>query len=197
MTDDEPTLRRIPSALWIRLRAALGSLIVERDGGGIQWRNRTFQTIAERRYSAPPAERHTLILLMAQYFGDIVAMPIITGRGICRHPIAFHHPLNQPHSHGPNASNPDHDHALGLPLLTSPEGNVWLAANDDWDIIDVRRLEEVGVSLQHVQSCNLHSLTFLLNANNLHFHHMTGVRPSQKQRTPAGSRTGTLQSRGS
>ena len=136
---DEPTLRRIPSALWIRLRAAMHGLLVERDGGGLQWRNRTFQTIAERRYGALPLEKHTLVLLMAQYFVDIVAMPIVTSRGISRHPVAFNHPLRHRQQHGQSALNP----ALGPSLLTSIEGDVWVAAEDDCDIIDVRRLEEV------------------------------------------------------
>lgn len=139
---DEPTLRRIPSALWIRLRAAMRGLLVERDGGELQWRNRTFQLIAERRYGASPSEKHTLVLLMAQYFVDIVAMPIVTSRGISRHPVAFNHPLQQRNQDYQNVSNSDNS-ALGPSMLTSIEGDVWVAAEDDCDIIDVRRLEEV------------------------------------------------------
>ena len=163
---DEPTLRRIPSALWIRLRAAMRSLFVERDGGGLQWRNRTFQTIAERRYGAPPSEKHTLVLLMAQYFVDIVAMPIVTSRGISRHPVAFNHPLRQPQQPSQNASNPDYA-SLGPSSLTSVEGDVWLAAVDDCDLIDVRRLEEVrgySVCLLRTLSRYQHPLTSPLNA---------------------------------
>lgn len=121
MTDD-PSLKRVPSSEWFRLRAAVSALLVERDDGCLRWRNRDFQQLAEARYGGS-AEKHALQLVMARYFADLVDVATATGRGISRQPVVLK----------------ESSGGRGGPAGTADPHLVWTAAASE---VNVRRLAE-------------------------------------------------------
>ena len=64
----DPGVRRCPSHVWLRLRAALTGLVVERTGGCWSWYHRQLKEAAERRYLPFKEKSHEV---MGQYFGNI------------------------------------------------------------------------------------------------------------------------------
>jgi WD40 repeat protein len=65
-----PTIRRLPSHLWLRIREALSGLMVERNGGCVVWYHRQLREVAECRYVDEKVWAHRLL---ARYFGNLVA----------------------------------------------------------------------------------------------------------------------------
>jgi NACHT domain len=64
----DPGVKRCPSHVWLRLRAALTGLLVERAGGCWTWYHRQLKEVAERRYSPFKEKLHRV---MGRYFGNI------------------------------------------------------------------------------------------------------------------------------
>jgi hypothetical protein len=64
----DPGVKRCPSHVWIRLRAALTGLVVERTGGCWSWYHRQLKEAAERRYSPFKENLHQV---MGRYFGNV------------------------------------------------------------------------------------------------------------------------------
>jgi WD40 repeat protein len=66
---NRPTIRRLPSHVWLRVRDALSGLLVERDGGCVMWYHRQLREEAETRYVPEKKRAHKLLAL---YFGDLL-----------------------------------------------------------------------------------------------------------------------------
>ena len=66
----DPGVKRCPSHVWLRLRAALEGLLVERAGGCLTWYHRQLKEAAERRYDHIRLKLHRV---MGVYFGNIDA----------------------------------------------------------------------------------------------------------------------------
>ena len=64
----DPGVKRCPSHVWLRLRAALTGLVVERTGGCWSWYHRQLKEAAERRYSPFKEKLHHV---MGKYFGNV------------------------------------------------------------------------------------------------------------------------------
>ena len=64
-----PTVRRLPSHVWLRLKAAMGGLIAEGKHGCFQWYHRQVRETAERVFAPEKMAAHDL---MARYFGNLV-----------------------------------------------------------------------------------------------------------------------------
>ncbi|RYH15655.1 NACHT domain-containing protein [archaeon] len=75
-----PNIRRLPTHVWIRLKTALGGLIVEGQGGGIVWYHRQLKEAAEAYLTGE--EKRTLHELMALYFGNLVSIDTRRSRKI-------------------------------------------------------------------------------------------------------------------
>jgi hypothetical protein len=83
----EPGIRRFPSHVWIRLRAALGGLLVEREFGCAVWYHRQLREVIAQRYSEPEVQE--LRRNMGVYFGmlditpDVVAEKRLSDQSLC------------------------------------------------------------------------------------------------------------------
>jgi hypothetical protein len=64
----DPGVKRLPSHVWLRLRAALTGLVVEGTGGCWNWYHRQLKEAAERRYLPFKEKGHQV---MGRYFGNI------------------------------------------------------------------------------------------------------------------------------
>lgn len=84
-----PDVKRLPSPIWLRLRDALGSLIVERTNGCLRLFHRRLQESAEARYGMNPDERRRRHAAMGYYFGDRVTRELIRSRSIMTQPLAI------------------------------------------------------------------------------------------------------------
>ena len=67
-----PSIRRIPSHVWLRLRRRLVAmrLVVEREGGGLVWFHRQLREVAEVRLKSWEKRVH---LIMGDYFGNLIS----------------------------------------------------------------------------------------------------------------------------
>ena len=77
-----PIIRRMPSHVWLRLKIAMSSLIVERSGG-IQWYHRQLAETAVEYFSDSRNNAHKF---MGSYFGDIVSDDLRVNRRIAAQP---------------------------------------------------------------------------------------------------------------
>jgi len=86
---------RVPVHVWIILKSALQSLIVERSGGCMRWYHRQLHEVIMNRYAAE--DKLYFQRLMACYFGNIVVpvllpQPIALVRGISPQPLTLNCP---------------------------------------------------------------------------------------------------------
>lgn len=65
------TAKRLPSHVWLRVRAVIQDLICERDQGCLKWYHRQLQEVAEMRYGTL-CDKKEIHALMARYFGDLL-----------------------------------------------------------------------------------------------------------------------------
>jgi WD40 repeat protein len=63
-----PTVRRLPTHIWLRLKGAMDGLIVEGESGCFQWYHRQLKETAEKVYFSEKIIVHSL---MAHYFGNL------------------------------------------------------------------------------------------------------------------------------
>jgi hypothetical protein len=64
-----PTVRRLPSHVWLRLKGAMDGLVMEGEHGCYQWYHRQLKETAETRFRE---EKPMVHALMATYFGNLV-----------------------------------------------------------------------------------------------------------------------------
>ena len=84
-----PGVKRMPSHVWLRLRGALKGLVVEHNGGCLQWYHRQLWEAAQRRYGHNPEEKKLLHVLMGMYFGDVVEASVVHEKQIHRQPLTY------------------------------------------------------------------------------------------------------------
>ncbi|CAM9205023.1 unnamed protein product, partial [Ectocarpus fasciculatus] len=74
-----PSIRRLPSHVWLRLKGALSGLIVEGEQNCLVWYHRQLRETAEQYLET---EKSVLQKIMAAYFADLVDPDIVRGRRI-------------------------------------------------------------------------------------------------------------------
>ena len=65
-----PDIERLPYHVWLRIRASLGSLLVEKEGGCLAWYHRQLKEVGRARF--PDQLKRYYSSLMGQYFGNKV-----------------------------------------------------------------------------------------------------------------------------
>ena len=81
-----PNVTRLPSHVWLRLRAAMQGLLVEGEHGCLRWYHRQLWEAAERRYRWSPSPFHSLLATLLSFSHQLI---------LC-HPSS--HPLSPPPS---------------------------------------------------------------------------------------------------
>jgi hypothetical protein len=79
-----PDIERLPYHVWLRVRTALGPLIVEREGGAFAWYHRQLREVGKTRYDAVKMKKYSGSL--GKYFGDLIHADLIETRNIQSQP---------------------------------------------------------------------------------------------------------------
>ena len=80
----KPGINRLPYHVWLRIRAALGPLLVEREGGALVWYHRQLKEVGRERYAVNYTDKYAG--LMGRYFGGLLEQGIIAERYIQAQP---------------------------------------------------------------------------------------------------------------
>jgi hypothetical protein len=81
-----PTVRRLPTHVWSRIRNALSGLLVERDEESLVWYHRQLQETAEARYAPEKTHLHAL---MGVFFSNSISEQKRKSRLVSEQPLTL------------------------------------------------------------------------------------------------------------
>jgi len=79
-----PDIERLPYHVWLRVRTALGPLLVKREGGAFGWYHRQLKEVGRKRYHVDETKKYSGLL--GHYFGNLVDARLVETRNIQSQP---------------------------------------------------------------------------------------------------------------